>query len=197
MNRLTVAGAVVLVLGVTAVVGGVYFSLAQEAGIADVKQTNGTVVSAAVQPLEDGFYPNVTYRYTVGDTEYVSSNVFAPADQQRGAERDEAVEIVRSYRAGQSVTVYYPDDDPAAASLRAPRDPGPVFAFGFGLVAVFGGFTLFVAGRQRDRGVALVQDDSVLADTDTDASPAAEAATGAETDTHGDEDTGSGEPGET
>lgn len=162
MNRLTVAGIVVLVVGLLLVGGGVYFSLAQEAGIADVRQVQGEVVSATVEPVEDGYYPNVTYRYTVDGQTYVSSNVFPPAGERRGAERDEAAEIVRGYRAGQSVTVYVRPEDPAAASLRAPRDPGPVFAFGFGLVTVFSGFTLFVAGRQRDRGVDFVQDDSPL-----------------------------------
>lgn len=162
MNRLTVAGLLVLLGGVLLTTGGVYFSLAQEAGISDYGQTEGTVVSATVEDVGDGFYPNVTYRYEVGGTAYVSSNVFPPAGERRGAERDEAVEIVRGYRPGQSVTVYYPDGDPAAASLRAPRDPTPVFAFGFGLVTVAVGFVLTVAGRQRDRGVAVVQDETPL-----------------------------------
>ncbi len=180
MHRLSVVGSLTLLLGVALVVGGVYFSLSQEASIRDVSQTEGEVLDATVERVEDGYYPNVTYRYEVGGTEYVSSNVFPPAGQQRGAERDEAEEVVRGYREGQSVTVYYPADDPAAASLRAPRDPGPVFAVGFGLVISAFGFIVVVAGRQRDRDVPLVQDDSAV-------DPHAASSSDAADDDHGDD----------
>jgi len=164
VNRLTAAGGLLLLVGVLVAGGGVYFSLSQEAGISDVRETNGTVVSATVESVEDGYYPNVTYRYEVDGTEYVSSNVFPPADQRRGAERDDARELVAGYAQGQSVTVYYPPERPADASLRAPRDPGPVFAVGFGLVTAAFGLAVGVAGRQRERGRSLRVGDSPILD---------------------------------
>ncbi len=160
MNRLTAVGVLVVVLGVVLTAAGVYFALVQEAGLSDVRQTEGTVVSVAVEPVGGGYYPNVTYRYEVDGDEYVSSNVFPPADQRRGADRDDAEELAAGYRAGDAVSVYYPVGAPADASLRAPRDPGPVFGVGFGLVAVFFGIVVFAAGRQRDRDRDLVIDDS-------------------------------------
>jgi len=160
MNRLTAVGVLVVVVGVVLTAGGVHFALVQEAGLSDVRETEGTVVSAAIEPLGDGYYPNVTYRYEVDGGEYVSSNVFPPADQRRGADRDDAEELVAGYRAGETVSVYYPAGDPANASLRAPRDPGPVFGVGFGLVAVFFGVVIFAAGRQRDLDRDVVTDES-------------------------------------
>ena len=160
MNRLTALGVLVVVAGVALTASGVYFALVQEAGLSDVRETEGSVVSAAVEPLGDGYYPNVTYRYEVDGEEYVSSNVFPPADQRRGSDRDDAEELVAGYRVGESVSVYYPAGEPANASLRAPRDPGPVFGVGFGLVAVFFGIVIFAAGRQRDQDRDVVLDDS-------------------------------------
>lgn len=160
MNRLTAVGILVVVAGVVLAGGGVYFALVQEAGLSDTRETEGTVVSAEIEPVEDGFYPNVTYRYEVDGGEYVSSNVFPPADQRRGADRDDAEEIVAGYRAGETVSVYYPTGEPANASLRAPRDPGPVFGVGFGLVAIFFGIVIAAAGRQRDLDRDVIIDDS-------------------------------------
>jgi len=164
MNRLGAAGLALLLVGVLVAGGGVYFSLAQESGLSDVRDTEGTVVSASVEPIEGGYYPNVTYRYGVDGTDYASSNVFPPAGQRRATERDDAREVVAGYAAGQTVTVYYPAGRPADASLRAPRSPGPVFAVGFGLVAAAFGFAVAVAGRQREQDRAVRIDDSPVPD---------------------------------
>jgi len=64
------------------------------------------------------------------------------------------------------VTVYYPAGRPADAALRAPRNPGPVFAVGFGLVAAAFGFAVAVAGRQREQDRDLQIDDSPVLDDD-------------------------------
>jgi len=174
MNRLTALGVLVVVAGIVSAGSGVYFSLDQEAGISDVRDTEGTVVAASVEAVTDGYYPNVTYRYEVDGTEYVSSNVFPPADQRRGVDRDDAEEVVAGYRAGDSVTVYHSAGEPANASLRAPRDPGPVFGVGFGLVAVFFGIAIAAAGLQRERERDVVLDDSPVVDADDDSGTGAD-----------------------
>ncbi|PSQ38986.1 hypothetical protein BRD13_04295 [Halobacteriales archaeon SW_5_70_135] len=62
------------------------------------------------------------------------------------------------------MTVYYPVERPADASLRAPRSPGPVFAVGFGLVAAAFGSAVAVAGRQRGQDRTVRIDDSPILD---------------------------------
>lgn len=146
VNRYGAAGAVLLVVGAVLVAGGVYFTLQQERQVGDFQRTNGTVLSTGVESVDGGYVPNVTYRYSVDGTNYTSASVFP--GERRPSERDHAREVAGRYDAGERVTVYYPEGDPAAPSLRAPRSPTPVFAFGFGLVAIAFGFLLAVAGRQ-------------------------------------------------
>lgn len=148
MNRYGVVGALMLVVGVALFGGGAYVALQQEAGLAEIETANGTVASASLEPAgSDRFYPNVTYTYAVGGENYTSNRIF-PDDERRPSPRGDAAEVVGRYRAGQTVTVYYPPDEPDRSSLRAPRSPTPIFAVGFGFVIFMFGLLFSVAGRQ-------------------------------------------------
>jgi hypothetical protein len=157
VNRYSAIGAVLLVVGLALFVGGTYASLQQEDRLAELHRVNGTVHSTSVEPIDSGFYPNVTYRYAVEGTSYTHDEVF-PDRGRRPMSQADAEEVVNRYAEGDTVTVFVDAEDPTDAALRAPRSPTPIFAFGFGILALAFGFLFAVAGRQRGMDPVVVDE---------------------------------------
>lgn len=148
-RRIGAIAAVLLVAGTVAALAGGYLVYQQEQSVSRLDEAEGTVRSVGVERVGDSYYPNVTYEYAAGGTTYVARDLYPPAGERRGADEDWAREVAGKYRAGDTVTVYYPPDSPGQATLRQDRTPGPYMALWLGGVAVAFGVLLGAAAIQR------------------------------------------------
>lgn len=159
MNRTYGAvAAVLLVLGVALTGGGLYFSLQEDAALSGGVETNGTVVASGVEPADDGYVPNVTYRYTADGRTYTSRNIYPPTLGVQPGARSWAEDVAAEYEPGDRVNVTYSPSDPGQSYIRERRNPTPIMAFGLGMVVLAFAFLIGVAARQEDRDV--VQDEA-------------------------------------
>lgn len=171
---------IVFLIGVPFLLIGLFFLLLSGAAVWDdyqdtqgVASTEGTIESTALEEAtttdagvtETVYYPRVNYTYTVEGERYEGRRVFAPGDRRSrtelpGKEYEDvtgAQEIVREYRAGETVTVHYYEGNPDDPFLKRPTMGwgGVVAALFFGGipiaigVALSGGALLF--GRIRAR----------------------------------------------
>lgn len=152
MRRTHGAIALALLVAGVAMVGWGTAATLEENERAALPETEGTVVAAELEsvPGEDAYRPNVTYRYTVGDTTYTDDTVFPPTLEGQGS-REWAQGVVDEYDPGDSVNVSYDPDDPDRSYIRERRSPTPVISFGMGMVALAFAFVFGVAALQSGR----------------------------------------------
>lgn len=158
MNRTYgVAAVALLVVGLGLVGWGTLVTL-EENERAAAPETNGTVLSSEVEPVpgEDAYRPNVTYRYAVDGTTHTSNSVYPSSLDGTGPERW-AEGVAEEYEPGDRVNVTYDPESPEESYIRERRSPGPVIAFGMGMVTLAFAFLLGVAALQAERDV--VQDE--------------------------------------
>ncbi|PSQ15813.1 hypothetical protein BRD00_12405 [Halobacteriales archaeon QS_8_69_26] len=151
-RRLGVVATVLLVGGLVSVAGGGWLLAAEERGLSDVREAEGTVASVGLDRSDGTVYPNVTYEYEVDGTTYVSRDVYPPPDEREGGDEEWAREVTAEYYAGQDVTVYYRAGDPGQGTLHQDRTPGPYMALWLGGVAAAFGVLVGAAAIQRGDG---------------------------------------------
>ena len=111
--------------------------------------TEGTVISSEVAEAgfsyTEGWYPHVSYCYSVNGKDYVSGDVEV-IGVANGSTADYARQVVERYPVGEQVEVYYAPDNPSVALLESGIPNNGVFTPLLFFAGVAGGVLLFCAG---------------------------------------------------
>jgi hypothetical protein len=138
-----------LVLGVVVLVfGTIFFDLPKAIASIGWSTTEGVVISSEVREEccgedTEGWWPSVSYQYSVSGAEYVSDNIEV---QDVGSSNTDsfAQEVIQRYPVGKRVQVYYNPQDPAVSVLEPGIPNNDVGFWGVLIVAVIGGGVVFL-----------------------------------------------------
>jgi hypothetical protein len=111
--------------------------------------TTGVVVSSEVVETgfftDEGWYPRVSYRYSVDGKNYVSTDVEVVGVANGNADYY-ARRVVERYSVGEQVEVHYAPDNPAVALLESGVPDNDVFISSLFLAGVVGGVVFLCIG---------------------------------------------------
>lgn len=105
------------------------------------RTTSGTVIDAAVYPVQDGCQPVVTYRYHVAGKAHRGTRLTPPPGEEAIIGCYQARRIIATYPRGAEVTVHYQPNEPETAFLRT--DSGIIWL----IPVVLGLALLWIASR--------------------------------------------------
>ena len=141
--RLSIAlGVLILILGT------IFVRVPQSISTFFWARTHGTIISSRVierccNSYTEGSYPEISYRYAVGDRQYMSTSIEAlyVANQWGGAVHS----TVERFPAGQEVTVFFNPQEPTQAVL----EQGMRTSLPLALLVLAAGFVPIYVGALR------------------------------------------------
>lgn len=156
-----------MIFGAVAVLVGGYFGYKGARQLQYARASNswptvqGTVLSSRVEShrktsgrkhrhRKTVYRADVRYSYTVDGNPFTSNVVWF--GQGESSSRSRAAEIVRYYRPGAKVQVFYKPSDPGVAALRPGGSRGPLLTLGLGALGLVAGVVSLVLGYRKRQG---------------------------------------------
>ncbi len=82
----------------------------------DFLKTKGEILRSEIDEIDDGLYPDIEYKYLIGNEIYIGKDVF-PNRLLMAMTKNDIINLLLKFKVGYEVTVYYDKNDYNSAFL--------------------------------------------------------------------------------